>query len=353
MLDDVHGSHGQTGSVHHAGHAAVQGDVVEVEFGGLHLLRIFLSQVPELDHVGMAEQGVRVEIHLGIEGQNVPGRGGHKWVDLNLGTILLPEKGVELGYQLDALLEGISLKLQTKGDLSGLVGPDAQGRIDQDLEDFLRRLLGHLLDIHTPLGRGNDDGLGSRPVHQNGQVVFLFDVGRLVEVNRAHFLTGIAGLLGNEDVAEHSLGLRLGVLRGGHDVDPSLEAILEGSLASSAGMNLGFDHDGLVRRQGGDRLIELLRGLGDRPIGHGHSGVCEELLGLVFVNVHFRKKSCRLTGKCTQSSLLRLHFGPDPQKGPRRGGWGSMEKTEASKQRASKSFLRSRTKGSSQRLRNS
>ena len=41
-LDDVHGRHGQTRSVHHASDVAVQSDVVQVEFARLHLARIFL-----------------------------------------------------------------------------------------------------------------------------------------------------------------------------------------------------------------------------------------------------------------------------------------------------------------------
>ena len=45
QLDDVHGGHGQPGAVHHAPNVAVQGDVVEVEVGGLDFTGVLLGPV--------------------------------------------------------------------------------------------------------------------------------------------------------------------------------------------------------------------------------------------------------------------------------------------------------------------
>ena len=66
----------------------------------------------------------------------------------------------------------------------------------------------------------------------------------------------------------------------------SLKTILEGPLAPSTGVNLSFDHDGIPRGQGGERLVKILNRLSDRTLGHGYAGIGKELFGLVFVNIH-------------------------------------------------------------------
>ena len=83
MLDDVHGGHGKPGPVHHAGDVPFESDVVEVELGGLHLAGVFLRFVSEFDYVGMAKEGVGIEVHLSVESDDVPVRGGNEGVDLD------------------------------------------------------------------------------------------------------------------------------------------------------------------------------------------------------------------------------------------------------------------------------
>ncbi len=67
VLDDVHGRHRQAGAIHHAADVAVELDVVQVVFRRLDFERIFFRDVAQFAQVGMAEQGVVVEVHLGIE----------------------------------------------------------------------------------------------------------------------------------------------------------------------------------------------------------------------------------------------------------------------------------------------
>ena len=69
-LDDVHGRHRQAGAVDHAADVAVELDVVEVELRGLDLERVLLVEVAQRGEVRVAEEGVVVEVHLGVERQD-------------------------------------------------------------------------------------------------------------------------------------------------------------------------------------------------------------------------------------------------------------------------------------------
>ena len=66
-LDDVHGRHGEPGAVDHAGDVAVELDVVELVPAGLDLVRVLLVEVPQLGDLGLAVERVAVEVHLGVE----------------------------------------------------------------------------------------------------------------------------------------------------------------------------------------------------------------------------------------------------------------------------------------------
>ena len=71
QLDDIHRRHGEAGAVHHAADTAVQLDVVQLVLGGLQLGRILLVLVTQIGNIGVAEQGVVVEVHLGVERDHV------------------------------------------------------------------------------------------------------------------------------------------------------------------------------------------------------------------------------------------------------------------------------------------
>ncbi len=68
--DDVHGGHGQTGTVHHAADVSVHLDVVEAELGGANLSRIGLAQVLLVEDRFLTELGVVVKVQLGVKANN-------------------------------------------------------------------------------------------------------------------------------------------------------------------------------------------------------------------------------------------------------------------------------------------
>ena len=293
MLDDVHRGHREAGAVDEAGDVAVEGDVGEAELRGFDLLGVFLVEVAEGDHVGMTEEGVVVERHLGVEGEELAFLRDQERVHFDHRAILLPVELVELRHEGHALLEEVAGEAEREGDLASLEGLEADGRVDLHLEDLLRGVVGDVFDLHAAFGRGDDDREGGRAVEEDGEVVLvvaavgaLAQVGGFGEVDRLDLAAGFAGLGGHEGVAEHRLGVLEGLLLRRRELHAALEAVGEGAFAAAAGVDLGFHHDATGGVDLGERAFELGGG-GDRhALGHGDAELSEQFFGLVFVNIH-------------------------------------------------------------------
>src|SRR5690606_25211821 len=65
QVDDVHGAHGQTGTVDHAADVAFQSYVVQFELGSVGFARIVLRRVMHGAQLGLAVHGVAVDVDLG------------------------------------------------------------------------------------------------------------------------------------------------------------------------------------------------------------------------------------------------------------------------------------------------
>lgn len=65
-IEDVHGSHGKTGTVNETANVTVKLDEVETVLGSLDFLSILLGGVSELEDVRLSEVGVIVETKLGV-----------------------------------------------------------------------------------------------------------------------------------------------------------------------------------------------------------------------------------------------------------------------------------------------
>jgi len=101
QLDNVHGSHGETGTVDEAANVTVELDEVEANLGGLDFLGVLLGDVPPVEYLLLAEVGVVVEVELGVHGEDLVVGGLGEGVDLDLGSVLLHEDLVQL---LDGVL---------------------------------------------------------------------------------------------------------------------------------------------------------------------------------------------------------------------------------------------------------
>ena len=134
--------------------------------GGFQLGRILLVLVAQFLDVLVAEQRVVVEVHLGVERDDVAGAGDHQRVDLDQRGVEIGERLVEGEHELDAGVDLLAFHLQAEGDLAAVERLDAGGRVDRHLEDLLRRLRRDFLDVHAAFGRGDDGDLRGGAVDQ-------------------------------------------------------------------------------------------------------------------------------------------------------------------------------------------
>ena len=285
MLDDIHRRHREACAVDEAGDVAVEADVVEVVFGSGDLARILLFLVAHCDDVRVAVEGVVVEAELRVEREHAAVRGGDERVDFQHRAIALDEELVEVGKQFPELLGDVSLKAEFGGNLADLIRLQAEQRVDDLAENFLRGVVRHILDAHAACRGCDDDRRAGGAIHQDGEIVFVGDVHRLGDHHFAHQASFLAGLHGDEGLVEHFPG-ELSRLCGALDeMHSALEAVLEMAFSAPARMDLRLDHKFRPREFLCGRC-RLLRRTGDFPLRTGDLETVEELFGLVFVDVH-------------------------------------------------------------------
>ena len=126
-------------------------------------------------------------------------------------------------------------------------------------------LLGDLLDVHAAHSREHHHRLLRAAVEDDRGVVLLVDLGRLLDVE---LVDGEAPDVHAKDV----LGVLLGLLAGGRDLDPA-------RFAAPADQDLGLDHARIAERLGG--LDGLLHGRCRPTLRNGDAVLGEQLLSLV------------------------------------------------------------------------
>ncbi len=174
--------------------------------------------------------------------------------------------------------------------LAGLRYADAQGqlaclrvaqagqRIDEDLDDLLRRVVGHLLDVHAAFGAAHQHHLLCRAVGQHGNVVLLLDVRAFLDQQAPNLLAGRPGLMGDQLHAENLAGQRLQFVQRAGQFHTA-------AFAAAARVNLRLDDPDLaaqaLRRI--ERFLHRESGIAAR---HRNAEVAQQLLALVFVDLH-------------------------------------------------------------------
>ena len=176
VLDQVHRAHRQPGAVDQAGDVAVQADVAQAALAGPQLGRVFFGRVEQGGDVGVAEQGVVVEVELAVERQHVAAGRDDQRVDLG-------ERGVGVDEELDEVLEErrpllgrIAGEAERLADLPRLEIGQAEADVDRHAEDLLGGLVGDGLDLDSPFGRGHQDRALQAAVDRHAQVELAGDV---------------------------------------------------------------------------------------------------------------------------------------------------------------------------------
>ena len=143
-------------------------------------------------------------------------------------------------------------------------------RVDPDLGDCFRVLLGDRLDLDTALlGQHAEMFLGPTVERKAGVVLLRNIAGHL----DPHALNNVTLNVESENVA--------GVLAHGIDIGGELDTP---SFASATSMNLGLNHDG--RSQTFGRSYGLVDGERYLAVRYGHPVLGEELLALILEQIH-------------------------------------------------------------------
>ena len=176
VLDQVHRAHRQPRPIDQAGDVAVQVHEAQAALAGPQLGRIFFGRVEQGGDVGVAEQGVVVEIELAIERQHVAAGRDDQRVDLG-------ERGVGVDEELDEVLEKrrpflgrIAGEAERLADLPRLEIGQAEADVDRHAEDLFGGVVRDDLDIDSAFGRGHHDRALQAAVDRQPQVELAGDV---------------------------------------------------------------------------------------------------------------------------------------------------------------------------------
>jgi len=242
-LNNIHGSHGETSTVHHAADVTIETDVVEVEEGSSDFTRVLHGGITESEDLLLAESSVIIEVDLGIDAVALA-VSNNEGVDLDLSSIKSDEHLVEVLELLHRIsLDGI-LEAEDVSSLGDLLVLDALHDVDRDDVDGLGLGSGDLLDVHTTLGGDDEDGATVGTVHDNGEVLLGVEGETLVDEDLLDELTLRGGLLGHEEVTEHLASNVSDGLRRLSDVDTTLETSGgEVTLTTTTSVNLRLDDE--------------------------------------------------------------------------------------------------------------
>merc|ERR1719381_341119 len=220
QLDDVHRGHGQPGPVHHAPNVAVQGDVVQVVVGRLHLPRVLLAPVPLVKHPRLPEVGIVVKFKLCIQADKVSSVILCKGVDFDHGSVLVLEELVQVEEDLGDLGHLLRLDPNLGGNLLSPRLAQTLNTVNGKLDDGVRIACGDFLNVDTSLTAGDTTGAVHGPLVHESNVELFPGVLALRDHDRVADSTLSASLLGDQEVTNHALGGLLHLLRAVHQLDP-------------------------------------------------------------------------------------------------------------------------------------
>src|SRR5690606_2061176 len=244
----------------------------------LDLVRILLVEVAQLDDLGLPVERVVVEIHLGVERDQIAPFGDHQRIDLDQAGVELGERAADAAHERYRLAHLAALEPEGERDPAAVERLEADHRVEADPDDLLGRLGRNLLDVDPALGRGHQGEARGRPVDQRREVELARDVAAVLDVDAAHLPALGPGLMGDEGHAEHLLGQLAHLLDRLGELDAA-------ALAAAAGVDLRLDHPGRAAERTRRRL-GLLGRVRHLAREHADAEVLEQRLGLVFVNVH-------------------------------------------------------------------
>src|SRR5574343_254038 len=278
QLDGIHGGHGQAGTVHQTADVAVERDVGEVELGGFDFVGVFFVQVAHGDDLVLAVQGIGVEVELGVERLDGAVAFVDQRVDFSQRGVGFHVAGVQLLQRIDALRDRGFVHAHALGQGQRLLVGQADQRVNEDLDDLFRGLVGDFLDVHAAFVGGHHGHRLGSAVGQRSHVVFVLDVGAFFDQQVTDLLAFRAGLVRDQLHAEDLAGVLAHFFERRCDLDAT-------TLTTATGVNLGLDHPDLAA-QGFSCLDCVVDGRAVNPARNRNAEFFQELFALIFVNFH-------------------------------------------------------------------
>jgi hypothetical protein len=229
-----------------------------------------------------------VKTHLGVERLEVAVAGDDQRVNLQHLHVFFEEQAVEVADQGHALLDLLAFQPEAEGDAAAVERLQAGSGIDREGQDFVRGLFRYFLDVHAAFGGCNEGDARGDAVDQGCEVQFALDAGAVFDVNAVDLFAGRSGLFGDKRVAEHLLRFRGGFGGGFGQADAAFFAgggFLERAFATAASMDLRLDDPDRPVHLGGPGF-GLVSVENDAAVGNRHAEVFQQLLRLIFVDVH-------------------------------------------------------------------
>ena len=246
--------------------------------GGFEFRGIFLRLVAQRLHVLVAEEGVVVEVHLGVERHHLARPGHHQRIDLDNRSIEIDEGAIHGGNEFGRRRHLVALQAQAIGDLAGVMGHEAAGWIDGDANDLLGRLGGYRLDLRPALGGGHHNDPRTGAIDQDAEIELARDIAAGLDIDAFDFLALGTRLMSDQRTAQQSLGRFAHLGKAPSQFDTT-------GLAPSAGVNLGLDRpDRSPEGFGG--LFRLIGRIRHGAAGYRDAEFRHQAFRLIFVNVH-------------------------------------------------------------------
>ena len=155
--DHVQGAHDDAGAVAHDADVAGQSDVGDALAVGLGLDRVFFGLFFEAQERLVAEEGVVVDVELGVGGDDLAVLEDHEGVDLGEGGVAADEDVVELLGDVDELAAGLRVDAGALGEVSELEVPGAVGDVDDLADDGVGVGFRDLFDVDAAFGATDHD----------------------------------------------------------------------------------------------------------------------------------------------------------------------------------------------------
>ena len=230
---------------------------------------------------------VVVEVHLGVERDHVASAGHDQRIDLDQRAVELGKGPVEAAQQGREIADLLAGQSERERDLAAMVALVAGRRVDRLLHDLLGRLVRHRFDIHAACGRRDNGNAAHGAVDQHREIELAFDVAAILDVEPLHRAPRLAGLLGDQVMAQHGGGAGADLVDRLHDPHATLALgiVLEPARPSAAGVNLRL-YDGHRAAQLPRDVHRLVLGVSHAPFQQGDSEFGQQCLGLIFVDVH-------------------------------------------------------------------